>query len=241
MNRLLNPLAWHMAVIIPARNEERLLSQCLVSVKKALLSLPDSVTHDLIVVVDSSQDRTYEIATREVEDIGVVVRTNAGAVGESRGLGTSLALRRHRGPRNYCWLANTDADCIVPKHWLHAQLSLAKTGVEAIAGTIDVQDFEGHEAAVEERFRRSYLIAPDGTHPHVHGANVGFRADVYLQAGGWSGHATGEDHDLWRRISGTKVVKVSVNQTRVITSGRRTGRAPCGFAAALAAHNESVA
>jgi hypothetical protein len=37
------------------------------------------------------------------------------------------------------------------------------------------------------------------------------------------------------------VRRVSVDHTRVITSGRRTGRAPHGFAEALAAHNEVAA
>jgi hypothetical protein len=81
----------------------------------------------------------------------------------------------------------------------------------------------------------------DGTHPHVHGANIGVRADVYLEAGGWTPLETGEDHDLWNRLSGSGCTKRSIAQLKVITSGRRIGRAPHGFAEALAAHNEAVA
>jgi hypothetical protein len=37
----------------------------------------------------------------------------------------------------------------------------------------------------------------DGTHPHVHGANLGIRADAYSDAGGWNDLTVAEDHCLW--------------------------------------------
>jgi len=126
----------------------------------------------------------------------------------------------------------------VPTTWLIDQLSLADCGIEAVAGIIDVDSFEDHGADAESRFRNSYLIYEDGSHPHVHGANLGVRADAYLLAGGWSGLETAEDHDLWERLSKTVSQQRSTARVRVITSGRRTGRAPKGFADALAAHNE---
>ena len=52
-------------------------------------------------------------------------------------------------------------------------------------------------------FRETYEIRPDGSHPHVHGANLGVRADAYLRAGGWADLRTAEDHDLWRRLLGS--------------------------------------
>ena len=206
-----------------------------------MAAVPKETTCDLVVAVDSSTDRTWEIARAGVRGAGAVICADAGSVGEVRGLAAAVALERYRGPRNRCWLANTDADCVVPRDWLSVQLALAISGAEAVAGTIDVNDFAEHEAAVEERFRKTYLIRADGSHPHVHGANLGVRADVYLRAGGWSDLVTGEDHDLWNRLAELEVRRVSVNQTRVVTSGRRVGRAPHGFADALGAHNENVA
>jgi glycosyltransferase involved in cell wall biosynthesis len=228
----------HICVLIPARNEEDLLPACLHSVRKALAQLPAGITSDLIVAVDSSTDRTWEIALKQVAAIGSVIRTAVGVVGAARSVAAAAALRRYRGPMNRCWLANTDADCVVPRHWLTGQLLLASEGIDAIAGTVNVLDFSEHEAIVEERFHQTYLIGDDGTHSHVHAANLGVRANRYLQAGGWSPLATGEDHDLWQRLSSQPIRKASVNGIRVTTSGRRVGRAPHGFAEALAAHNE---
>ena len=85
------------------------------------------------------------------------------------------------------------------------------------------------------------MIHPDGSHPHVHGANLGVRADAYLKAGGWSHVETGEDHDLWSRLTEAGLRRLSSSAITVLTSGRRVGRAPNGFAEALAAHNELVA
>ena len=86
----------------------------------------------------------------------------------------------------------------------------------------------------------SYSIYSDGTHPHIHGANLGVRADRYVDVGGWANLKTGEDHDLWGRLKRTGVRLRSSAQLQVVTSGRRVGRAPNGFAGALAAHNETV-
>jgi glycosyltransferase involved in cell wall biosynthesis len=232
---------WHVCVLIPARNEEDLLPRCLRSVLKACSILPGNVTYDIVVVVDSSTDGTLAIAQSLVLDHGIVVSAEVGIVGKARAIAAAAALRRYRGPAQRCWLANTDADCCVPETWLLDHLSFAGSGVEAIAGTVDVDDFSEHHAEVSERFRLSYLIHPDGTHPHVHGANLGVRADVYLRSGGWNDLATAEDHDLWNRLSHHRTKRLSIGRVKVLTSGRRLGRAPHGFAEALAAHNEVAA
>jgi hypothetical protein len=228
---------FHIAIVIPARDEQELLPRCLRSVQNARLMLPPHVTSDLIVVIDQSTDDTFKIAWDFVQGNGTVVETQAGCVGTARALGVQRALERYSGPRNRCWLANTDADCQVPATWLQDQLAFANAGFSATAGIIDVDSFAEHESFVSDRFRLSYLIHADGTHPHVHGANLGVRADAYLRAGGWQDLFTAEDHDLWRRLQSGRHKHVSDASLCVLTSGRRVGRAPLGFAGALAAHN----
>jgi glycosyltransferase involved in cell wall biosynthesis len=203
--------------------------------------LPEEITVDIVVAVDSSTDRTEEIAQQMLHGCGSVVCTRAGIVGWARALAARIALDRYDGERRRCWLANTDADSSVPASWLSEQLALAATNVEAIAGTVDVDSFDEHDSFVRLRFRDTYLIRRDGSHPHVHGANLGVRADAYLRAGGWRNIATAEDHDLWRRLADVGAERRSVSQIRVLTSGRRRGRAPHGFADTLAAHNGTPA
>ena len=237
----MNDSCWHFAILIPARDEEKLLPRCLSSVNAARERLPLVITSDVIVVSDSSTDKTREIAQRLLGKTGVVVSTNVGRVGAARRLAAEVALKRYRGRHEYCWLANTDADCEVPISWLLDQLKIAAQGFAAVAGTIRVDSFVEHDARVEELFRQTYLTRADGTHPHVHGANFGVRADAYLRVGGWLDLATAEDHDLWNRLQHSGHQRLSDAHLQVVTSGRRLGRAPFGFADALAAHNEAAA
>jgi glycosyltransferase involved in cell wall biosynthesis len=232
---------WHISVLIPARNEEELLPRCLCSIQQARQKLPVTVTSDVIVVSDCSQDRTRIVAEGILKDSGLVLETNCGIVGSARAIAADAAVERNCGPLNRCWLANTDADCEVPVDWLVNHLDFAERGFKAVAGIIDVDSFVEHRHWVKERFRLIYLIRTDGSHPHVHGANLGVRADAYLAVGGWSQLASAEDHDLWNRLHHEGHMRVSDATLKVITSGRRVGRAPSGFAEALAAHNEIAA
>lgn len=232
---------WHIAVLIPAHNEEDLLPRCLRSVERARHRLPANVTSDLIVVADDSSDDTLGIAQRMIGRRGCAVQIEVHCVGSAREYAARLALSRFDGSASTCWLANTDADCEIPENWLLQHLEYARMGWSAVAGVVNVDSFAEHAKHVEQRFRETYLIHPDGTHPHIHGANLGVRADVYLAAGGWAALDVAEDHHLWNRLRSRNAVLLSDAKLMVVTSGRRVARAPNGFAAALSAHNQAAA
>jgi glycosyltransferase involved in cell wall biosynthesis len=232
---------WHIAILIPARNEELLLPRCLASIQRAQFRLPLGITSEVILVSDCSHDRTAEIGSDWIGTQGAVIESSVGQVGTARAIAAQTALSRYSGPMDRCWLANTDADCEVPGDWLVNHLAIARRGFEAVAGIVDVDSFIEHGSTVESLFRLTYLIHSDGTHPHVHGANLGVRADAYLRVGGWLNLSTGEDHDLWHRLKHAGHHHLSDANLQVVTSGRRIGRAPLGFAGALAAHNSELA
>lgn len=268
---------WHIAILIPARDEEELLPRCLRSIDRARRylsatasavttgltpNLIPNVTTDVIVVSDCSTDRTEAVAASHLQHPsqhpshlapsqlpgqhpsqhrGFVLSVAHACVGSARAEAAHAALARHPGPRHRIWLANTDADCEVPEDWLLQHLSIARSGTQAVAGIIDVDSFSEHAPHVHTLFRRTYLLPPDGTHPHIHGANLGVRADAYLRAGGWAALTSAEDHDLWHRLGLSGATRLSLASLRVLTSGRRQGRAPKGFADALSAHNGNAA
>ena len=231
---------WEVAVLIPARNEEALLGRCLESVIRAIDALPAAIRATIVLVSDCSTDRTAEIGYRFIGEYGSILHTRAGTVGTARSLAASYAIEQTTVPLSRLWFANTDADCMVPPSWLLDQIHFAASGIEAVAGIISIDSFEEHGPEVPARFRTSYSIHADGTHPHIHAANLGVRADRFVDAGGWANLKTGEDHDLWGRLTRTGVRLLSSAQLQVVTSGRRVGRAPSGFADALAAHNDTV-
>ena len=233
--RLTKAHNWHICVIVPARDEEQLLPCCLSSLIRAKNALPVTLTCDITVAIDSSTDDSFRLCKEILRGHGTGITVNEGAVGAVRAAAVEFALASYSGSLKKCWIANTDADCVVPEDWLTRQWLHAASGVQAVAGTIDVNDFREHKSHVEERFRATYLRGHDGKHPHVHGANLGVRADMYRKAGGWPSLETAEDHTLWRQLRIINAKVISDTCLVVETSGRRVGRAPHG--AALAAHN----
>ncbi len=225
----------HVAVVIPARDEAEWISSTLTAVNCARSRL--SISSSCVVVVDGCADTTRAVvhhrsAGSRPEAPVLLVETTRNCVGAVRRLGSRLALAGALHPPGRVWLANTDADTLVPEDWLSAQVLLAERGATAVAGTVELG--ADADASLRERFDRTYRLESDGTHRHVHGANLGVRGDVYRAAGGWCALATGEDHDLWERIGQCSPHRLSSTSITVRTSARTTGRAPGGFAADLA-------
>jgi hypothetical protein len=137
-------------------------------------------------------------------------------------------LSADRGP---VWIANTDADCVVPPSWLSVQLELA-TDVDVVAGIVELDPVSTAPAMVEA-FSSSYQLDGDN-HGHVHGANIGMCATAYMAVGGWCVQTVvGEDHAIW---NASKEVGHRMRQTtslRVVTSGRTRSRVHGGFATGL--------
>ena len=216
-------------VVVPARDESALLRGCLESIAAArgfaeavLDPVPD--VH-VIVVADSCTDDTAAIA-REFERVNVV-EVQAGRVGLARATGVQLGLQHTRGERSRTWLANTDADSIVPRDWITTQLELADDGADVVLGTVR-PDFADLTQAQLEAWDARHI--PGFANGHVHGANLGIRASSYLEAGGFHPMPEHEDVDLVDRLDALGAVMTPTAQCEVVTSGRGTGRTPGGYA-----------
>ena len=226
---------WAVGVVIPARNEERSMLACLNAVLRALDRCRAALSDSWIVVVaDSCTDATATLARQILKGRGVVVECCAASPGSARRLGATEVLAHFADiPTSRLWMANTDADTCVAEGWIERQLELADTGCCAVAGIVKVDRIEGLDRSTMHALLSNYVIHDDGTHPHVHGANLGVRADAYLDAGCWSHLTVAEDHCLWSRIRARHWPTSSCSQTVVHTSGRLHGRATGGFADTL--------
>ena len=231
-----------VGVGIPARDEERSIEACLTSIAVAALGLDVPVA--VAVAADRCEDGTIERATAALHALagpsfsGVVLAVDHGRAGAARAaaldraLGHLVATGR---PLERCWLATTDADTTVSADWLRRQLRWARDGVDGVAGLVDVA-WDVDDQALAKRFHRS--LEPGGTgdgHGHVHGANLGLRADRWVEVDGCGPQATGEDHELWRRLRLVGADVRGVADVRVRTSARVVARAPDGFASYLRA------
>ncbi len=226
------PLIEHIVTVVPAKDEAALIGHCLQSIRNASELIDRDVSTSIVVVADACVDRTAQIARRMVDGHGLVIETPLGCVGQARRLGVAAALDSVDTSAERIWICSTDADTVVPPEWSSIHLELAQQSVPAVAGIVDLDD--AADPVLRHGFDTTYRLHADGTHPHVHAANLGVRADVYLAAGGWHANSTGEEHDLWRRIR-MLTEPLSTTRLRVVTASRLTGRAPQGFADNLAA------
>jgi glycosyltransferase involved in cell wall biosynthesis len=219
-----------VGVVVPAHDEEDLLPDCLAAIKRAESALAGLPVH-LVVVADACGDRTAEVARAAG---ATVVEIGARSVGAARAAGMRKVLRRTAHlDRSSVWLATTDADTLVPPDWLSAQLGCAAAGWEAVVGTVLVADWSEHSPAVRRRFERRYGDTSGG-HPHVHGANLGFTARAYLDAGGFGPQPTAEDHAFVGSLAAAGGRILRSGEIRVVRWARRAARAPLGFGHLLA-------
>jgi glycosyltransferase involved in cell wall biosynthesis len=214
-----------LGVVVPAHNEEKLLPACLDALTQAASRVSQRPVR-IVVVADACTDRTQEQALARGADL---IEIDARNVGTARAAGMTEILRQTaRHARSDTWLATTDADTIVPAHWLERQLAYAEVGWDAVLGTVTVTDWPGQPSYLPAAFAAHYAYDA-GPHPHVHGANLGIRASAYLAAGGFKQLSTAEDHALLRGLTDAGCQPIRAADLAVNTSGRRIARAPRGF------------
>jgi glycosyltransferase involved in cell wall biosynthesis len=227
-----------VGVVIPAHDEQDLLPSCLASLRRAERLLPATPVH-LVVVADACRDRTVQVARSADAAVVAITARNVGAA-RAAGMREVLRRTRHLDPAAV-WLTTTDADTLVPPRWLRQQAHYANRGWDAIAGTVRVADWSGHRPEVRALFHERYDNGARGeSHPHVHGANLGFRAAAYLRAGGFLDATTGEDHALVTSLVSVGSRVLRTRSVAVETSARRQARAPRGFGDFLAGLDEAA-
>jgi glycosyltransferase involved in cell wall biosynthesis len=214
-----------VAVVIPASDEQALISFCLDALAVARARVVDQVEVRVVVVLDNCTDNT-DLAVANYPWVETV-RGHFGSAGSARAAGVRYLRASCVNSPSSIWLANTDADSTVPPNWLSIMLAEAEGGTHLVLGTVLPE--RGLREQVERAWFRCHRLV-DG-HPHVHGANFGIRADVYQELGGWSEIANGEDEALVAAASlrtGMRIARLSAIGVR--TSSRLVGRATEGFA-----------
>lgn len=218
-----------VVVVVPARNEEGLLPRCLEALGAAVRAVPAA---RVVVVLDRCDDGSAQVAT----GYGVeTVVTTCGSVGGARAAGIRHALAD--APTEelpHTWLACTDADSVVPAHWLTGQLTFAEAGVDCVIGTVEPL---GLERSRERAWHAAHILSEG--HRHVHGANLGVRASSYVDVGGFGEEPLHEDANLITRLRSAGHHCHATDAMRVGTSARITSRVDGGFASYLAATSDA--
>lgn len=215
-----------VAIVIPVHDEEARLAECLDSVLLALSAVrPHLREASAWVVLDACTDDSARVASGFAVGVLTIDRS---CVGAARAAGVAAAIATHSGiPPARLWTAHTDADSVVPAHWLEHQLELAAAGADIVVGTVR-PDFRELSTRQVEAWWATHT--PGVANGHVHGANLGMRASTLIGAGGYEDVC--EHEDVWlvdeARDRGARLVASDAAWVR--TSGRQVGRTMGGYA-----------
>lgn len=195
-------------VIIPARNEEDAIQQCLQSVLHQsyppglfeVIVADDYSTDNTAVIVEHLQKAHLNLRLLEIEKLLQGKQLNS-----YKKKALELAIHEAKGD----WIVTTDADCIVPKEWLSnlsnfiqqnnsvfvaAPVKLMNTGsFVSIFQCLDFMSLQGITAASVNA----------GFHTMCNGANLAYNKNVFYEAGGFKGIdniASGDDMLLMHKI-----------------------------------------
>lgn len=220
-----------VAVVIPAHDEEDLLGAALAALSTAVRRAAARATVTVHVVLDACTDASAEIAARHPDPAFEIVEISARSVGAARAAGALSGRMRHAGVApSALWTAHTDADSVVPPHWLEHQLDLADAGADLVLGTVrpDARDLTPEQLAAWK-----LTHAPESIRGRVYGANLGIRASTLALAGGFEPDPLHEDVRLVARAVAAGARVEASDAARVQTSGRMHGRTAGGFAGYL--------
>jgi cellulose synthase/poly-beta-1,6-N-acetylglucosamine synthase-like glycosyltransferase len=190
-----------LTVIVPAYNEQELITNCLDSLLNQTL---DRDVYEIIVIDNDSTDRTPMIAADK--GIRVVKEPKKGYV---------HAIRKGIEICQTKFIAFTDADCIVPHNWLerilgHFNQSSEVVGVGGKLAFYDIQPI------VDKTFRSILYL-----NKALPGNNMAVRREALEKIGGVDPNVN-LTVDYWLTLKLRKVGMLIVDKSLIVkTSGRR--------------------
>lgn len=195
-----------VSVIIPARNEEKVIGHTIRSVLES-----DYEPKEVIVVDDASTDRTFEVASKYQGPRVKVLRKEVGGMGKARAL--NFGLRFARGEV----VVFIDADTLITREAIGELVrKLQDPNVSAVAGNVMVRNrvnlltkLQAVEyIATFHLFRKGLSVL--GAVPIISGALGAFRRDILEITGFYDADTLTEDFDVTvKALKAGKVVQAS--------------------------------
>ncbi len=195
----------HVSVIIPARNEERVIAACLDSV------LANDYPRDrleVIVIDDASTDKTAAAVQSFVYG-GTVRLIQVDDVVKREAAHKKHALARGVAEAAGEIILTTDADCRVPPTWIQAMIGAFDHDVGMVSGPV-LYHYGGAAFARVQALEFLGLVSLGAgligiRRPHLcNSANLAYRREAYEAVGGYDGIenvSTGDDEMLLHKMA----------------------------------------
>lgn len=196
------------SIVIPARNEEKKISNCLQSIFHQNYS---SKLFEVIVIDDHSTDQTTKIIEElqkqylnlkmirlEDELFGKIINSY-----KKKAIEKAIEISKNE------WIVTTDADCVVKENWLLSFAAIIqKKQPVFIAAPVVFSD----DGSMLSKFQNIDFITLQGItaasvsagfHSMCNGANIAYKKDVFYKVSGFNGIdkiASGDDMMLMNKI-----------------------------------------
>jgi hypothetical protein len=237
-----------LAVAIPVRDEAKRIGGCLRSLARQSAT-PDHV----VLLLNNCTDGTAEVVKAMPETCARLhlVERNLDGSSASAGVARGLAMEYAASLMDDGAILTTDADAVVPPHWVEANLMALRQGADAVCGQARIDPIEAllipshlHEDdAREVAYGRlldemESMILPNPADPWPRhredsGASIAITAEMFRRVGGVPRLSSGEDRALIRAL---RMIDARVRhdpKVNVVVSGRIEGRAQGGMADAI--------
>jgi glycosyltransferase involved in cell wall biosynthesis len=197
----------NLSFIIPAYNEELLISETINSIIKYV---PESYSYEIVVVDHDSTDKTAHIAS----SLGAqVIPKSGGSIASARNSGSSVA--------NGDILIFLDADVLLTDAWTRN----INQAVEQICKNERI--LTGSWVSIPDRAswieRHWYKPLQHGDNTHINTGHLIIARNYFYEIGGFAEHLeTGEDYEFSMRVSASGGIVLDNNELVVIHKGYPT-------------------
>jgi glycosyltransferase involved in cell wall biosynthesis len=177
-----------ISVVIPTFNEEENIAQCLVSLCHQTVPRNE---YEIIVVDGGSKDATCEIAKKYADK---VFTQTSKKVGGARNDG----VREAKGEI----IATTDADCILPPHWIkRIGEDFADPSIVQLYGPVyPIEEGLGNRFSLLLANTFSRIGYYSRTFYYTLGCNTAFRKEAFIRAGMYRCIDAGDDLEIAMRL-----------------------------------------
>jgi len=200
-----------ISVVVAARNEENNIGKCIQSLLKQ--TYPAN-SYEIIIVDDGSTDKTASIVKSFSERFANIHLLSFMFDAEQIIGRKPIALSKGIAQATGEIILTTDADCIVPPHWIEIMANHFEEGVVFVAGPVAERDSNTFFAKMEQLEFLGLITTAAGLigsgRPIIcNGANLAYRKDAFAAIDGFSAKSSSnDDESLMNKMVHRKIGKV---------------------------------
>jgi cellulose synthase/poly-beta-1,6-N-acetylglucosamine synthase-like glycosyltransferase len=204
-------VARNISVVVAARNEEKDIEKCLLSLLKQ--TYPTN-RYEIIIVDDGSTDKTASIVKSFSERFANIHLLSLMFDSEQKIGRKPIALAKGIAQANGEIILTTDADCIVPPQWIEIMVNHFEEGVVFVAGPVAERNSSTFFAKMEQLEFLGLITTAAGLigsgRPIIcNGANLAYRKDAFIAIDGFNTESSSnDDESLMNKMVHRKIGKV---------------------------------